>query len=210
MIARPEKSPERRLVAIFVADVAGYSRLMGEDEVETLRLLTAHREIVDGLIVRHRGRIANTAGDSVLAEFPSAVDAVQCGTAIQQRLGEANASTSRGQPPPVPDRHSRRRRDDPGRRSVRRRGEHCGAAPEPLPSREVYASPAEAHAHVRKTLPLAFQDLGPQQVKNIAEPVRRLFVQTPAHRPSVAHEYAVAPTSRESLDCRPAVYEHGR
>jgi adenylate cyclase len=94
MMARPEKSPERRLVAIFAADVAGYSRLMGEDEVETLRLLTAHREIVEGLIAQHRGRIANTAGDSVLAEFPSAVDAVQCAIAVQERLADANGSLS--------------------------------------------------------------------------------------------------------------------
>jgi class 3 adenylate cyclase len=69
---------ERKLAAIFAADVEGYSRLMGIDEVETLRTLTAYREIVDGLIAQHRGRGFNSAGDSVLAEFPSVVDAVQC------------------------------------------------------------------------------------------------------------------------------------
>ena len=95
MTTRPETSPERRLAAIFVADVAGYSRLMSENEVRTLRLPTAHREIADGLIDQHRGRIANTAGDSVLAEFPSAVDAVQCATAVQERLAEANRSFPR-------------------------------------------------------------------------------------------------------------------
>src|ERR1700693_2615032 len=68
---------ERKLAAIFAADVEGYSRLMGIDEVGTLRALTAYREIMDGLIAQHRGRIFNTAGDSVLAEFPSVVDAVQ-------------------------------------------------------------------------------------------------------------------------------------
>jgi adenylate cyclase len=67
---------QRRLAAIFAADVEGYSRLMGLDEVGMLRTLTAHREIMDRLIGEHRGRIANTAGDSVLAEFPSVVDAV--------------------------------------------------------------------------------------------------------------------------------------
>ena len=66
---------ERRLVAIFAADVEGYSRLMGRDEVGTLRDLTERRQILDGLVALHRGRIANTAGDSVLAEFSSAVDA---------------------------------------------------------------------------------------------------------------------------------------
>jgi class 3 adenylate cyclase len=64
---------ERRLVAILAADVEGYSRLMGTDEVSTLRNLTQRRTILDGLIAAHRGRIANTAGDSVLAEFGSAV-----------------------------------------------------------------------------------------------------------------------------------------
>jgi adenylate cyclase len=61
---------QRRLAAIFAADVEGYSRLMGQDEVGTLRTLTAHREIMDRLIGEHGGRIANSAGDSVLAVFP--------------------------------------------------------------------------------------------------------------------------------------------
>jgi class 3 adenylate cyclase len=66
----------RRLVAVFAADVEGYSRLVGADEVSTLRELTERRAILDRLIAGHRGRIANTAGDSVLAEFGSAVEAV--------------------------------------------------------------------------------------------------------------------------------------
>jgi adenylate cyclase len=81
---------ERRLAAIFAADVAGYSRLMNEDEVGTLNILTAHREVMDRQIAEHGGRIANTAGDSVLAEFPSAVDAVQCAIAVQAALAQAN------------------------------------------------------------------------------------------------------------------------
>ena len=79
---------ERRLVAILAADVEGYSRLMGADEVGTLRDLTQRRDILDGLISAHRGRIANTAGDSVLAEFGSAVDAVQCAVEAQAALAE--------------------------------------------------------------------------------------------------------------------------
>src|SRR5215217_7568057 len=86
-----EHRVERRLAAIFAADVAGYSRLMSQDELGTLRTLTAHREIMDRLIAEHGGRIANTAGDSVLAEFPSVVDAVECAVAVQERLREANA-----------------------------------------------------------------------------------------------------------------------
>jgi class 3 adenylate cyclase len=69
---------ERKLAAILAADVAGSSRLMSADEAGTLRTLTAHREILGGLVAEHGGRIANTAGDSVLAEFPSVVDAVRC------------------------------------------------------------------------------------------------------------------------------------
>src|ERR671917_69867 len=85
-----EPRTERRLAAIFAADVQGYSRLMNLDEVGTLRTLTAHREIMDRLITEHRGRIANTAGDSVLAEFPSVVDAVEAAAAVQQALKTTN------------------------------------------------------------------------------------------------------------------------
>src|SRR5215218_7759428 len=89
-MAEPTQRIERRLAAIFAADVAGYSRLMNQDEVGTLRTLTVHREIMDGLIAEHGGRIANTAGDSVLAEFSSAVNAVQCAVEIQKALADLN------------------------------------------------------------------------------------------------------------------------
>src|SRR5439155_18171195 len=82
----------RKLVAVFAADVEGYSRLMGTDEVSALKGLTERRAILDRLIGEHRGRIANTAGDSVLAEFGSAVDAVQCAVDAQAALAETNAS----------------------------------------------------------------------------------------------------------------------
>src|SRR3954447_12644061 len=82
---------ERKLAAIVAADVQGYSRLMGADEEGTLRTLTAYREVTDTLIRHHHGRIVGTAGDSVLAEFASAVEAVQCAVAIQQALTSKNA-----------------------------------------------------------------------------------------------------------------------
>jgi adenylate cyclase len=75
---RQEHKVERRLAAIFAADVAGYSRLMEQDEVGTMRALATHRATMDGLIREQGGRIANTAGDSVLAEFPSAIDGCWC------------------------------------------------------------------------------------------------------------------------------------
>jgi adenylate cyclase len=74
---------ERKLAAILSADVAGYSRLMGEDKVGTLRTLQTYREVTDALISQYHGRVVNTAGDSVLAEFASAVDAVQCAVEIK-------------------------------------------------------------------------------------------------------------------------------
>ncbi len=94
----------RRLVAVFAADVEGYSRLMGADEVGTLKGLTERRAILDKSIADHRGRIANTAGDSVLAEFGSAVDAVQCAVEAQAALAEAN-SVSHRQAHQFPHRH---------------------------------------------------------------------------------------------------------
>jgi adenylate cyclase len=78
----------RRLVAVFAADVEGYSRLMGADEVGTLKGLTERRAILDRFIGQHGGRIANTAGDSVLAEFGSVVDAMQCAVDAQSALAD--------------------------------------------------------------------------------------------------------------------------
>ncbi|WP_445216774.1 alpha/beta fold hydrolase [Bradyrhizobium sp. Pa8] len=79
----------RKLAAIVAADVAGYSRLVSHDETATLRKLSAYRQIVDALIDEYGGRIANTAGDSILADFASAIDAVECCVAVQLRLAAA-------------------------------------------------------------------------------------------------------------------------
>jgi class 3 adenylate cyclase len=87
----PVPAVERKLAAIFAADIAGYSRLMGLDEAGTLAGLKARREIMDRLIAAQRGRIFNTAGDSVVADFVSAVDAVQCAVAVQEALAKENA-----------------------------------------------------------------------------------------------------------------------
>jgi class 3 adenylate cyclase len=81
---------ERRLATILMADVSGYSRMMGENEELTVQTLRAHREIFDGLLKAHRGRVFNTAGDAILAEFPSAVEAVRCATEIQTALRTRN------------------------------------------------------------------------------------------------------------------------
>src|SRR5215831_10906931 len=80
----------RRLAAILAADVAGYSRLMGADEVGTARTLRGHRKVTDALVVKHGGRLVKTTGDGVLLEFPSVVDAVECAVAVQAVMAERN------------------------------------------------------------------------------------------------------------------------
>jgi adenylate cyclase len=87
---------ERKLAAIFAADIAGYSRLMSDDEVGTLARLKACRRIIDGLIATHRGRIFNTAGDRVVADFASAVDAVACAVAVQNAIATQDPNSAGG------------------------------------------------------------------------------------------------------------------
>jgi adenylate cyclase len=89
---------ERKLAAIFAADIAGYSRLMAHDEVGTLTRLKACRVIIDGLIATHRGRIFNTAGDSVIADFASAVDAVARAVAVQNTIATEDPRSVAGEP----------------------------------------------------------------------------------------------------------------
>src|SRR4051812_47995627 len=172
-MVRPEQERrvKRRLAAIFAADVAGYSRLMSQDEAGTLRALAAAREIMDGLISEHGGRIANTAGDSVLAEFPSAVDAVQCAVLVQEKLGAGNAG--------VPEHTTLRLRIGIHVGDVAvRGGDLLGDGVNIAARLEAVAEPGgicisgAAHASVRKGLPLAYTDLDEQHVKNIDEPVR--------------------------------------
>jgi adenylate cyclase len=80
----------RRLATILSCDVAGYSRMTGENEEATVQTLRGHRAVFDALLKQHHGRVFNTAGDAILAEFPSAVDAVRCATEIQSALHHAS------------------------------------------------------------------------------------------------------------------------
>ena len=82
---------KRKLSAIFSADVAGYSRLMSQDEVGTIRILTTYREAMTTLIQQNKGRVVDSPGDNLLAEFASVVDAVQCGVAVQNEFKARNA-----------------------------------------------------------------------------------------------------------------------
>src|SRR5262245_34953191 len=174
MVTKPIDT-ERRLVAILAADVEGYSRLMGADEVATLQALTERRAILDGLISAHRGRIANTAGDSVLAEFVSAVDAVQCAVEAQAELAKANLGL------PV-ERHVNIRIGIHVGDVMVKGGDLFGdgvniaARLQTLATAGGTCISSAAHDQVRKILPFAFTDLGVQQVKNIEEPVRAFAV----------------------------------
>src|SRR5713226_868629 len=162
---------KRRLAAIFAADVEGYSRLMGTDEVATLDALTARREILDGLIATHGGRIANTAGDSVLAEFGSAVDAVRCAMEAQVALAKANSTLPE-------NRHVNFRIGVHVGDVMVRAGDLFGdgvniaARLQTLAKAGGLCVSGVTYDQVRKILPLSFTDLGEQTVKNIEEPIR--------------------------------------
>jgi len=92
MTEGPEKTKvHRRLAAILAADIAGYSALMGADEAETVRSLKEHQAVVLPMIKEHGGRVIDTAGDGILAEFGSVVNAAECAVAIQRTMAERNA-----------------------------------------------------------------------------------------------------------------------
>jgi class 3 adenylate cyclase/DNA-binding MarR family transcriptional regulator len=184
-MARPALTSQRRLAAFLCADVAGYTRLMAADERATLRLLAAHREITDREISQHGGRIANTAGDSILAEFPSATDAVQCALTIQERVADVNDA--------VPEE----------RRVMFRIGVHVGEAMvrggdlfgdgvnvaarlQSLALPGAICLSGAAYEYVRGFVPLNIEDLGPQLVKNIDVPVQAYMAHLTAPHPAKA------------------------
>jgi len=179
---KPAPTVQRRLAAIFSADVAGYTRLMNSDEAGTLRLLGSHREIVDRLIVQHGGRIANTAGDSILAEFPSAVDALQCALGIQERLHAVNDEV------PEERRLCFRIGLHVGEAMVRS-GDLFGDAVNIAARMQGLAQPGSvclsgaAYEYVRTALQLDFEDIGAQRVKNLDVPIRA-YLARPSGRPA--------------------------
>ena len=162
---------ERKLVAIMAADVVGYSRLMHDDEERTLATLTAHRAIIDELIANGRGEIAGTAGDSVLAEFASVVDAVRSAVAIQQALAKANETL------PEESRMLFRIGINVGDVMVKD-GDIFGDGVNVAARLEGIAEPGGicvtrgVRDHLRDRMEYKFEDLGEHSVKNIARPVR--------------------------------------
>lgn len=162
---------ERRLVAILAADVEGYSRLMHGDEEATLAVLSAHRALVDQLIARHKGRIANTAGDSVLAEFASVLEAVHCAVEIQETLAQVNEAE--------PEARQMRFRIGINLGDVMVKegdifgdGVNVAARLEGLVKGGEICISRGVHDHLRHRRGMIFEDLGEQLVKNIAHPIR--------------------------------------
>jgi adenylate cyclase len=162
---------ERKLTAILCADVFGYSRLMGENEEATLRTLSSHRKLIDSLIDQHHGRFVNSAGDSVLAEFASVVNAVQCAVEIQTTLNteDANISSERRMEFRIGVNLGDVMVDG---EQIYGDGVNVAARLESLADPGGICISGTVHEQVRDKLALSYEDAGEQEVKNIARPVR--------------------------------------
>ena len=196
----------RRLAAILAADVAGYSRLMGADEEGTLNRLKAHRrELVDPKIREHHGRIVKTTGDGMLVEFSSVVDAVRCAVEIQRAMADRSAEV------PEDKRITFRIGVNLGD-VIADGGDIYGDGVNIAARLEALAEPGglcisrTVRDHVGDRLPYSFDDLGEQNVKNIAQPVHAyaLNAAAVASLPEVATAIAarsgrVGATARGSL-----------
>jgi adenylate cyclase len=166
---------KRKIAAIFAADIAGYSRLVAEDEEETLRRLASYRQVTDDFIARYGGRIFNTAGDAVLAEFPSAVEAVRCAIDIQESLRTRNMAYP-------PSRQMSFRIGITIGDVVERDGDLLGdgvniaARLEGLAEVGGICVSRAVHEQVANKLSVQFADIGEQEVKNIPTPVHAYMV----------------------------------
>jgi adenylate cyclase len=161
---------KRKLTAVFSADVAGYSRLMSDDEAATVKTLEAYKQIMFSLIKQHRGRVIDSPGDNLLAEFASVVDAVQCGVAIQKELQARNAE--------LPENRRMQFRIGINLGDVIEEGERIYGDGVNIAARlEALAEPGgicvskTAFDHIEAKLPLGYEYLGEKEVKNIAKPV---------------------------------------
>jgi class 3 adenylate cyclase/Ca2+-binding EF-hand superfamily protein len=162
---------KRKLSAIFMSDVVGYSRLMGEDEAATLKTLSTYQGVMDGLIKQHRGRVVDAPGDAVLAEFNSVVDAVQCAVAVQKELQARNAE--------LPENRRMLFRIGINLGDVIEEGDKIYGDGVNIAARlEALADPGgiciskTAFDHIETKLPLGYEFLGEKTVKNIAKPVK--------------------------------------
>ena len=162
---------KRKLAAILSADVEGYSRLMDDDEEATVRRLTSYRIAISDLVQQFRGRIIDTPGDNILADFTSVVDAVNCAVEIQRELAERNAE--------LPDNRKMQFRigvnlgdviDEDGR--IYGDGVNIAARVESLAEAGGICISGRAHTQVENKLGLEYEDLGKHEVKNISRPIQ--------------------------------------
>ena len=188
---------ERKLAAIFAADVVGYSHLIQLDELGTLRSLRASRAIIDRLIAGYRGRIFTTAGDSVLADFASAVDAVECALAVQAAIAEENAQRPEGE--------RLRFRIGVHLGDVIVEGDNLLGDGVNIAARlQTLAEPggiyvsAAVRDQIGTKLPIAFIDRGGQRLKNMARPLRAFEIVGPG-REALAGMIARRSLSRRAL-----------
>src|SRR5215468_7408207 len=187
---------ERRLAAIFSTDVQGYSRLMGKDEAATVRTITAYRELMATLIQQHRGRVVDSPGDNLLAEFARVVEAVQCAVAIQRELKTRNAE--------LPPQRRMEFRIGINLRNVIIEGEriygdgvNIAARLEGLSEAGSLCISGTVYDQVKTKLALDYEELDAQAVKNIAEPVRvyRVHLEPRPAAPAVPQPQRRAATS---------------
>jgi class 3 adenylate cyclase len=166
---------ERRLATILSADVAGYSRMMGANEEATVQTLRGHRAVFDALLKQHRGRIFNTAGDAILAEFPSAVDAVRCATEIQTALQTRNEHLP-------PELKMQFRMGINLGDVVVQDGDLLGDGVNVASRIQTVAEPGgvcisgSVYDQIQNKLSLQFRPLGDQQFKNIGQPIRTFTI----------------------------------
>jgi adenylate cyclase len=195
----PSERVERRLAAVLAADVAGYSRLMGRDEERTLaQLKTFRKTLVDPGITTHRGRIVKTTGDGILVEFASAVDAARCAVEVQQEMAVQNADV----PPEL--------------RIEFRIGIHVGdiifddndifgdgvniaARLEGIAEPGGVCISDDAHRQVRGKIDIAFDDIGEQTLKNIAEPMRAWHIRLAGEADAAAIRSSALPKNAQDL-----------
>jgi class 3 adenylate cyclase len=169
------QSLERKLATIVSADVAEFSRLMGEDEEQTLRTFRGHKQVFESLVAMHRGRIFNTAGDAILAEFGSAVEAVRCATDIQAALRTRNDQLQ-------PSRQVRFRIGINLGDVMVQGQDLLGDGVNVAARLQTAAEPGgicisgSVHDQIRNKLSLSFQSLGERNFKNIQQPVRTFSI----------------------------------
>src|SRR6266571_1173513 len=189
----PPARIERKLAAILSADVKGYSRLMGEDEVATIRTLTAYQEAMTTLIQQYRGRVVDASGDNLLAKFASVVDAVQCAVEIQRELKTKNADL------PAPQRMEFRIGINVGDVIVEGEriygdGVNIAARLEGLAAAGGICISGIVYDQVETKLALGYEYLGEQTVKNIAKPVQvyRVQMEVGASTPTAPDKPSIA------------------